>query len=120
MKVAKLFKGLPFWLKGGLVFGILMTALMAVVPERYTNLAFVPWYLGWLILPAFIIFSILCIGFGIDFVSNYSPHEGPLRHILLPIFSSISIFIVSFILGSLLAFIAGILVRKAKGNQQKD
>jgi hypothetical protein len=93
------FTMIPSWLKWGIAIGFFLSVLVMILPDRFTNLAFVPWYLEWLILPAFSIFSALCIFFGVDFISNFHPNEGPWRAILIHIFSFISLFVISFIFG---------------------
>jgi len=104
----------PLWLKSGLLIGFILSILVMLLPERFTNMAFMPWYLAWLIVPAFLIFSTLCILFGIDFISNFHPSEGPLRHIILPIFWFISIFIISFILGIIVGLIINFILKRRR------
>jgi hypothetical protein len=93
------FTKIPSWLKWGISIGFFLSVLVMILPDRFTNLAFVPWYLEWLIVPAFLIFSALCIFFGVDFISNFHPSEGPWRPIILYIFGFISLFAISFIVG---------------------
>ena len=113
----KLLTKLPYWIKSGLITGIIITAVMSVIPERFGNLAYTPWYLGWLVLPAFIIFSFLCVVFGVDFVSNFASGEGPRRLILLMLFNVISYFIVSFCVGALAAVIISKIGNSFRGKQ---
>lgn len=103
---------LPFWLKSGLLIGFFLATLIMLLPGRLTNLAYLPWYLGWLVLPASIIFGVLCIIFRIDFVSNFQPGEGPLRQILLPVFWFISLFAISFAIGVILGLVINIILKK--------
>lgn len=74
-----------------------LTLLSNFLPENALNLAEVPGYLGWFLIPFFIIFSVLCICFGVDFVSSFHPSEGPWRKILLALFTNIAFFVVIFI-----------------------
>ncbi len=99
------FSNRPFYLKFGLIFAFLVSVTVLCLPDKFTNLAYVPWYLGWLILPAFIVFSVLCILFRIDFVSNFHPSEGPWRHVILPVFWFISLFLVTFLIGIAAGFL---------------
>lgn len=101
----KLLSKAPYWVKSGLITAFVITAVMIAIPEKFGNMAYTPWYLGWLVLPAFIIFSFLCIVFGVDFVSNFAHGEGPRRLILLVLFNVISYFIVAFCAGALAAII---------------
>ncbi len=93
------FKSVPPWLKWSVSVGFFLSVLVMFLPDRFTNLAFVPWYLGWLIGPAFLIFSVICIFFGVDFISNFQSNEGPWRQIALPVFWFLSLFIIAFIFG---------------------
>lgn len=60
----------PYWLKSGLVSGIIGALIMVMLPDEYTNLAYMPWYLSWIVLPMFLLFAVICIILRIDFVSN--------------------------------------------------
>jgi hypothetical protein len=44
--------------------------IAVVMPDEWSNLAYTPWLVAWIIGPSFIVYGALCIVFGIDFVSN--------------------------------------------------
>jgi hypothetical protein len=102
----------PLWLKTGIFIGFFITGVVVFLPDRFTNLAYVPWYLAWLVLPAFIIFSALCIFFRVDFISNFQPSEGPWRHIMLPVFWIISLFVISFIIGVVVGLLINFVLKR--------
>ena len=110
-------KKMPFWLKCGFVIGLLITVLINILPEKLTTPDLSPWYLKWITMPAFTLFTMLCIVFHVDFISNYFPGEGMYRQILIPVFLQTSLFIASFIAGLLIAVTGSALfkmIRKAK------
>jgi hypothetical protein len=41
-----------------------------VMPDNWSNLALMPWFVVWFVFPSFMVFASLSIVFGIDFVSN--------------------------------------------------
>lgn len=98
------FKKWPYWIKGGCIAGIIGTAIFLFLPEDVSNLAFTPWWAVWLILPAFFLFSAICIVSGTDFISN-TDSESHLA--LLENLWILSIFITLFVMGSLIGFIVG-------------
>jgi len=51
--------------------GAAVGAFMAIVmPDRWSNLAYTPWFVDWFVSPSFMVFASICIVFGIDFISN--------------------------------------------------
>ena len=97
-------RNLPYWLKYGLMLGAIGTAIFLLLGKDVSNLAYTPWYAAWFILPAFLIFAIICIIFGVDFVSN-TADKGHI--ILLSSLWIISIFLTFFIIGSVIGLLAG-------------
>jgi len=55
------------WLAGGFITGLLIAA---VIPDRWANLAFMPWYVSWIVLPSWILALSTCVAFHIDCMSN--------------------------------------------------
>lgn len=41
-----------------------------VMPDEWSNLAFMPWYVIWFTVPAFILFAFTSFAFHIDVISN--------------------------------------------------
>ena len=103
-----------YWIKGGLIAGIIGTIIVLFLPEDISNLAYTPWWAGWFILPAFFVFSAICIVFGIDFISN-TDSEAHLA--LLDNIWILSIFMTLFVIGSLVGLIIGII--KSRKNDVK-
>lgn len=102
----------PYWLKGGCLAGIVGTAIFFCLPEDLSNLAYTPWWAGWFILPAFLVFAEICILFGVDFISNSDSHT---HRLLLEVLWSLSVFFIFFVFGSLVGLLVGkILSRRVK------
>jgi Na+/H+-dicarboxylate symporter len=55
------------WLAGGFLTGLLVAAVM---PDSWSNLAFVPWYVSWFVLPSWILALVTCGVFHVDCMSN--------------------------------------------------
>ncbi len=98
-------KKLPYWIKGGLITAIIGTPLFALLPDEFSNLAFVPWYAGWFVFIAFIIFAGICILLRLDFISgtNDTTHLTTLSVVWY-----FSIFVTLFLIGALGGIIVGI------------
>jgi len=108
-------RNLPYWLKYGLMLAVIGTVIFLFLGEDVSNLAYTPWYAGWFVLPAFIIFAIICIIFGVDFISN----TGDKGHIIL--LSSlwiISIFLTFFIFGSIIGLLVGFKKNRRSKNRR--
>ncbi len=101
----------PYWLKGGSILSVIGTIIFLLLPEDVSNLAFTPWWAGWFIVPAFIIFSAICIIFGIDFISNT---DNKAHSALLSTLWIISVFAILFVVGSLIGLTIGIIKSKKK------
>ena len=108
-------KKLPLWLKNGILLGIFMTAFLDILPDTYTNSAYRHWLIDALVFIPQVISLLLCLIFGVDFISNYSDGE-VLRPILLATFSYLSIFVAYFIIGALLS----ITIRNIRGRRIGD
>ena len=103
------FKKWPYWLKGGCATGIAGTAIFIFLPGDASNLAYTPWWAGWLVLPAFLTFGAICIVFRVDFISD----TGSKFHLaLLSTLWIFSIFVTLFVIGSLVGLIIGIIKSK--------
>ena len=57
----------------GAIAGAAMTMVM---PDEWSNLAFTPSFVAWIILPSFLVYAAICVVLMIDFVSNSgaNPH----------------------------------------------
>lgn len=96
----------PYWLKWAMAVGTLGAAFISVLPDDIFNLASAPWCLAWVVLPAFLIFAVICILFRVDFVSN----SDNVAHItLLGAINILSYFVVFFLIGSALGLIVGMI-----------
>ena len=61
-KVSETVREVPLWLKCGLSLGILMVLLFSILPQEYTNLAYMPWFMGILIfVPFFLLITLILI-----------------------------------------------------------
>ena len=87
----------PSWLKGGLITAIVGTPVFILLPEEFSNLAFVPWYAAWFVAIAFAIFAPICILFRIDFISEAAGKSDLIAAGSIWFFS---IFVTFFIVGS--------------------
>jgi len=100
----------PYWLKGGCAVGIVGTAIFIFLPENVSNLAYTPWWAGWLVLPAFLVYGAICIVFRVDFISGT---DSKIHLVLLTVLWIFSIFVTLFAIGSLIGLIIGIIkIRK--------
>ncbi|MFA5148516.1 MAG: hypothetical protein WC491_05270 [Candidatus Omnitrophota bacterium] len=99
----------PYWLKGGCAAGIIGTAVFIFLPGDVSNLAYTPWWAGWLVLPAFLIFGAICIVFRVDFISDT---VSKFHLALLSALWVFSIFITLFAIGSLIGLVIEIIKSK--------
>lgn len=106
-------KRLPYWIKGGCIVGVIGTVIFLFLPKDVSNLAFTPWWAGWFIAPAFIIFSTICIIFRLDFISNT---DSKAHLALLSTLWIFSIFIVFFAIGSIIGLVVGLVKYKKLKN----
>jgi hypothetical protein len=104
-------KKIPYWLKGGLFLSIVGTLIFSILPDEFSNMIYAPWYLGWLIHIAFIIFAPICMMLDIDFVSDAASSSDLFWDRAVWLFS---IFIVLFIVGT----IGSILVMQIRRRMQ--
>jgi len=44
--------------------------VIIVIPDKWSNLAYMPWYIAWLVGPSFIVYVSICLLTLTDFVSN--------------------------------------------------
>ncbi len=98
----------PYWIKAGLLVAIIGTPLFGLLPEEFSNLATVPWFAGWFLMIAFLIFAPICIVLGIDFVSN-TASDSDLLGATVVWFSAV--FITFFIVGVFGAFLVKAMIK---------
>lgn len=89
-------------MKYGLIAGVIIFFLM---PDDWSNLAFSPWYVSWFIFPAFILYSMTCLIFQIDFVSDAANIS------LISILWFLSVVVVFIIYGLLIEKLFGLYLR---------
>ena len=95
-------KKLPLWIKAGCVCALTGTVVFLQMPEEVSNLAFTPWWAHWFVVPAFVVFSSLCIIFNLDFVSNT---DNTVYLGLLGVLWTVSVAVIFFGYGALPGFI---------------
>jgi integral membrane sensor domain MASE1 len=104
-------KKLPYWLKGGVVTGIIGTLVFFLFPNKFYGNE-VPWYLHLFSSIAFIIFMPIALLFRIDFISEAaSPSDRDMASVI----SCFSFFVSFYIVGAL----ATIIMRKAKSKMSR-
>ena len=99
-------KNLPYWLKGGVVAGLIGTFAFILFPDKFIGNE-VPWYLGWAHSLAFMIFAPLALLSKIDFVSEAASLND---RTIASIISGFSFFVVFFMVGVL----AAVIIKKIK------
>jgi hypothetical protein len=110
-------KKLPYWIKGGLITAVIGTPLYALLPEEFSNLAFVPEYAGWFVFMAFIVFAGICILFRLDFISG----TNDVTHLkALSVVWYCSIFVTLFFIGALGGIIVGIVKSRRHVRMEPD
>ncbi len=96
----------PYWLKGGVITGIIGTIIFVLFPDKFHGNE-APWYLDLFSSIPFMIFAPIALIFRIDFISEAASSSD---RIIASVISCFSFFVTFFILGVLVT----IIIRKVK------
>ena len=106
----------PYWIKGGLLVAIVGTSLFSLLPAEASNLSYAPWYSGWFIGMAFVIFAPICILLNVDFISNAASQNDLFWAEVIWL---VSIFVSLFIVGAIVSIIIKLLLNLKRNTALK-